>query len=337
MFIRKIYLKIRLFLYSIRKPLNRILTIFMIAVLSYFFINYVLLQSFILPKANYDKATKNYESAIVLYNFAYSYYSFDHFSNSNRKIFFSLPYKIAMCYIPQHQQDESVKSMLKGLTSVQKQYGYYSRENAYFIRKYLIKYFLTINNLHLAQQEFNILFNIYKTIGHNKSDLSEMLLLSGNLASQQKKYNQAIDYYERAYNNIIAQDDMDYEVFAEIIDRICDYQVKNNQTDQAIDLYDQSIDFLKSSSTDHTDLLAEMLISLGDLYAQDDKKTKEAIACYEEGIDYIKKLPKSSTLRQNITMYLLALKDLYNKDGQYDKAAKIDVELARKRRFSFLF
>jgi len=80
-----------------------------------------------------------------------------------------------------------------------------------------------------------------------------------------------------------------------------------------------------------------MLINLGDLYSQDDTTTKKAIKCYEHALKSIKELPRSNDYRENIKTYLVTLQNLYNKDGQSYKADEIDIELARQRRFAFIY
>lgn len=336
MIFRKLYIKIRLFLYSIRKILNGITTFLMISVLLYFFVNSFVFERVIIGKANIDEMNRNYKSAIAFYDVALTYYKVNHISQRNKELYFMLPYKISNCYLELNDKKNSVESMLEGITAIQGQYGIFSKETSYFMRKYLIEYYLENNKNNLAKQEFANLLTIYKQIGYSNAEMADAIRLSGDLYYQQKQYDTAMEFYERAYNAISAQSIIDYNVFERVVTRICDYEVSKGQTDKAIDIYKSSINILKNSNNDKPELTAEMLIDLGDLYKKDDKSTKDAISCYEEAIEIIKKLPKSTYLRQNITKYFLVLKGMYNDAGQFHKVDEIDVELARRERFSFL-
>ena len=227
--------------------------------------------------------------------------------------------------------------MLNAITAIQKQYGLVSEETAYFIKKYLIEYYLINNNIALARKEFHNLLTIYKTIGFDNAIIFEMISLHGDLYYQQKEYDEAMTYYEKAYNSLPDIQNVDYDVVVKITDRICENEIKNNNTDKAIEIYIKSIAILKKSKNQQPNLIANMLISLGNVYSLNDEATKDAIKCYEEAIRIIKKLPKTNYQRQNINNYLTILKDLYSNDGDFAKVSEIDLEIARKRRFSFLF
>ncbi len=337
MFLRKLYLKIRLFLYASRRTINKIILFSMLAASLYVLINSFVFGFFVIGKANDYQINKDYRNAITFYNAAYKYYGFNHLSEENKEIYMELPYQMAVCYLKNNDKKESVRIMLLGITSIQKQYGIFSPETAYFMRKYLIEYYLNNNNISLARQEFNNLLTIYKHIGYNNSEMASLVYLGGDLYYQQKKYEQAIIYYEKAYKIISGLSNIDYEVFSKIVNRICDYEIQNKKTDKAISIYTSSIQTLKTAIKPEPELTAAMLISLGNIYRNEDYNIKNAIKCYEEAIEIIKKLPKTTYLKQNINKYYEIMKDLYNKDGQYHKLNEIEVEMARKRRFSFFY
>lgn len=336
---RKLYLKVRLFLCSIKVSLNRIAVALMITILFYSFVNSFFFKEFIINKADEEKANHKCNNAVIFYNTAYFYYSFNHFSKLNKDIYFELPYKISLCYLEENNKEKSVKTMLNGITSIQKQYGVFSKETAFFIRKYLIEYYLTNNNLSSAKREFNNLLIIYKTIGYDNAIIADLNRLNGDLYYQQENYYEAIAFYKEAYNKIISQkNNIDFLAFAKIVNRICDYEVnKNNNIDEAIELYSNSVSILEKANNKHSDLTADMLIKLGDLYSQDDKTIRNAIICYEKAISIIKHLPVKHYLRKNIKTYLTVLKSLYNQNNQFQKANEIELEITKQKRFSFLF
>lgn len=309
----------------------------MIATIFYLFFNSVILERFVLGRAKYEETTNNPKSAIVFYNVAYTYYNINHYSQTNKEIYFDVPYRISLCYLKDGNREKSVQTILDAVTSVQMQYGLFSEETAYFLKKYLIEYYLINNNISLAQQEFNNLLTIYKKIGCDDSIIFDIMCLRGDLYYKQKNYEEAMPYYEKAYNYVRDKKNIDYDVLVRIVDKICENKINQKEPDSAISIYQDTINLLKNSGGKQSDLTAGILIELGDLYAQEDTKTKEAIKCYEEAIQIIKKLPKSFYLKQNITAYFNILKELYNKDGQFNKASDLDLELARRRRFSFFY
>lgn len=338
MLLRKIYLKTRLFFYSIRKLTSGFIIFAIIAILLYSFMNSFIFKRVVFKEAESKQAHAKYDSAINLYDVAYFYYNLDHFSNENKELYFDIPYQISMCYLGEKNKPKSVEVMLKALTSVQTQYGIFSRETAYFMRKYLIQYYLENNKINLAQREFNNLLIIYKNIGYNGNEMSDIIRISGDIYYQKKLYDTAINFYEQAYKSLSAQSDIDYEVFSKIVNRICDYEVMNKRPEVAVNMYKSSIQTLKNTGKKEDELTAKMLLRLGELYTTiGNTQQNEAISCYEEAIGIIKKLPKASYMKQNISNYYLTLKGLYNQTGQFHKAEDIDVELARRERFSFLY
>lgn len=337
--IKKMYLRIRFFLFSIRKILDKVAIFTMVAILFYIVINDFLFKNIILATAYDNQIMQNNKTAITLYNVAYSYYSLNHFSQENKQIYFELPYRISICYLNEKDKKDSVESMLKALTSIQQQSGIFSADTAYFMRKYLIEYYLTNNNFYLAQREFNNLLIIYKHIGYNDNEMVDLIRLAGDLYYQQKKYDQAINLYQQAYESLSVQKNIDYEVFTKIVDRICAYEIQEGNTQEAINIYKSSINLLDNTNTKQPELEADMLIDLGNLYVSKDNQNidvKSAIECYEKAIAIIKKLPRANYLRKNLDIYLTKLKDMYTQNNQFHDAQQIDSELLRRKRFSFL-
>lgn len=337
MILRKLYIKTRLFLYSIRGILNRIAVILMIGTLIYLFIDMLIFRALIIGKADNYEINHKYKNAITFYNIAYPYYKFNHFSEENKTIYFELPYKLSMCYLEINNKKSSVQKMLDGLTTIQNEYGFFSSENAFFMRKYLITYFLINDNPKLGKLEFGNLITVYKKIGYSESIVPDLIRLKGDLYYEQGNTDAAITLYGQAYNKIITQQDIDYEVFANIVDKICAYEVEIDDINSAINIYLTSINTMKAAGETDSDITAKMFINLGDLYAKEDNSTKNAIKSYEEAIEIIKKLPRSNYLRENITTYLTTLQDLYNQDGQFHKVDEINVELTKQRRFAFIY
>lgn len=337
MFYRKVYIKLRVFLYSIRHITNAILVVLMSSTLLYLFVNNFFFSRVINNLANNDELSGKYSNALNLYRFEYLYYSFNHFSNDNKDIFFELPYKKATCYLKTNEKQKSVESMLDGITAIQKQYGIFSKETAYFMRKYLIEYYLDNNKLQLANQEFRNLLTIYKKVGYSDAEMADMIRLSGDLYYEQKKYDEAMEFYRKAYSAISTSAIIDYPVYVKIVTRIADYELHNKNEEIAIQLYQSTIKQLETAGIKQNNLRAGLLIILGDLYDTKPNKIKDSISCYEEVIAIAKKLPNTSYLKQNIDNYYGTLRDFYNRDGQFHKVAEIDVELAKKRRFAFLY
>lgn len=334
--LRTLYFKVKLFLFSARTIIQGIVLAVIFFAVSYFLVNNFLFEDFIVSQARFDQLTYKYDNAINLYKVANVYYKVNHFSPENREIYFEIPYRLSMCYLAKNDKKQSIVSMLDGLTAIQVQYGIFSRETAYFTRKYLIEYYLANNQTHLARKEFDNLLIIYKNIGYNYNEMSDMIRIDGDLSYQKKDYDTAMMFYEKAYDSISTQTEIDYNVYTKVINRICDYKVQKGDAEEAVNIYKGAIGVLKNAGGDHNELTANMLMKLGDLYHQI-KLLKSAIDSYEEAIELIKKLPTKTFLKQNLSTCLITLKGLYNEAGQFHKVEDIDVELARQRRFSFMF
>ena len=311
----------------------------MLLTLFYLFLNSIVFERLLIGKAHNDEANNKYEKAISLYNIAYAYYELNHFSDDNKKIYFEIPYRISMCYLEEGDRERSIEHMLLAITTIQKEYGILSQENGYFIRKYLIEYYLDNNRNYLARQEFDNLLIIYKTVGYNNNEMSDIIRLSGDLYYQQNQYDTAMSFYEKAYKEISVQNQIDYDVFSKIVNRICAYEIANQRMDNAVNIYKSSIEILRSSGSKQNELTATMLLSLASLYSnnEDNQVSKNAIPYYEEAIALIKTLPNTDLLKQDLKTYLETLKDLYTKDSQFHNVQLIEAELTKMQRFSFLY
>lgn len=336
MLYKKLYWSARLFFYSKREVLNKIAVILMITILSYFVINNIFFTKIILGKANYEEIKQNYPKAITFYSIAYKYYGLNHFSENNKHIYFEIPYKISLCYLQEKNKQDSIKSLFEGLKNIQKEYGVYSKENAYFSRMYLIDFYLINNRYNLACKEFTNMIKIYRKVGYGNLEVADTIRIKGDLAYQQKNYDLAIDFYKKAINNFLFINKIDYTIYSRTIDRICNYYIENNNPQEAIKTYASAIDFVKKSNKNEKELRAQMLIKLANLYSLNDKTVKSAILCYEDALLIIDKLPSTTYSKQNINVYLQSLKNLYDLNNEYTKSREIEMELARKRRFSFL-
>lgn len=337
MILRKLYVKTRLYLYSNRKIINTITVTFMISILAYLFINFFVFERIIFGKAQEDDLSGKYDSAIVFYNIAYPYYKINHFSKQNKEIYLKIPYGLSMCYLKKNDKEKALENIYIGMRSTKKEYGIFSHESATFIRKYLIQYYLANDEVKLAEKEFSNLLQIYKKTGYNNSEIADIARTKGDIYYQQKDYATAVEFYKRAYRASHLGTDTDYEIFSNIINKLCNYEIAIGKTDEAILIYKQALTALKASGERESALSADMLINLGDIYKENDLSIKDAIICYEKAIEIIKQLPHISYLRQNLPAYLKTLKDLYNNNNQQQKARDIDAELLKIQRFSIFF
>ena len=335
MFFKKYYIKARVYLYSIRQLLNTVFVVFMLATLFCFFINTYIFGRVLSNLATNYEISGKYAEAINLYNIEYNYYTVFHFTNDNKERYFKLPYQIASCYLKRNEKHKSVDSMILGLKRIHTQYGTYSRETAYFTRKYLIEYYLDNKNYRLAYQEFKNLLTVYKKIGYRGNEIADMIRLSGDLYYAQQKYDEAMMFYGQSYKAISGQPEIDYETFVKIVNRLAEYDVLNKEPKAAISLYTKTIADLKLAGKKQNETRAQMLISLAEVYTETGN-VKSAIASYEQALEIIRHLSPTNYLRQNVITYLNTLKELYNDDGQFHKIDEIEVKITKVKRFSLL-
>lgn len=334
--LKKYYIMFRVFLNSKKHLLHDTITAGLVILALYFAINSFVFPVLVMGSANAEKQAGNCEKAIGIYNIAQFYYKFNHFSDENQRAYFEIPYQKAVCYLKMNKQQESLSSILGGMTTIQVQYGIFAPETAYFMRKYLIDYYIKLGNLKLATQEYNSLLVIYKKIGYSYSELADMIRLSGDLHYQRGNYDLAIEFYKKAYNAMQKGRISDYEIFYNIVTRIANYETANKNYDITKKIYTTGINSLLNSGKENRSLTASMYLQYGDFLAQQ-KNTKEAIISYENAIELIQKLPARDNLKRSLGTYLLTLKELYNEGGRFDKVREIDLKIARKRRFSFYF
>lgn len=309
----------------------------MIASLLLIFLNSFLSAKIIVNKADMEQINHNYKSAVFFYNIAYSYYCLNHFSQENKHLYLKIPYEIALCELKQKNNQKSSKILSVASSKIIKQYGYYSRENADFIREYLVEYSLSTNNINTARQELINSFTIYRKIGFNQNIMADLLRLNGDIFDLQKNYQKAAYLYEKAYSMINREPEIDYEIYTNIIHKMADCEVKQGHIENAIDIYKNTLHILQGSKRNENEAIAKIQLNLGDLYVKNELSYSGAIDAYENTINIVKTLPKTSYLRKNIYTYYEKLKDLYTKNNQSYKATDIDLELARRRRFAFFF
>ncbi len=107
----------------------------------------------------------------------------------------------------------------------------------------MVEYYLANNYTRLARKEFDNLLIIYKTIGYNYNEMSDMIRIDGDNLYQKKDYDTAMMFYEKAYDSISTQTEIDYNVYAKVINRICDYKTQKGDSDGAINIYKGAIVF----------------------------------------------------------------------------------------------
>lgn len=332
---RKLYVKSKLFLYSRRHIINALLITAMSAVLIGMFVNSFIFEKLVINQAATYAKKEKYKKAIQLYDVAYVYYKLFHFGEVNKEIYFEIPYKQAQCYLLQNNREKSITSMLNGITSIQNEYGIFSRETATFMRKYLIEYYLDNKKLKLATQEFNNLLVIYKKITYNASEQADLIRICGDLYYAEKHYDMAVEYYQKAYKSLVGAAKPEYGVLAKIVTRIANYEIANKREDIAANLYDNAINIIKIAPKRNHKYAAILLMDAGDLNIRRDND-KAAIIQYEEALEIIRKLPKTNYMRQNIDTYYNTLKGLYQDSGQFHKVREVDMILDREKRFNFL-
>lgn len=306
-----------------------IFTIFFYVFLNSFFIEKVLINN-----ADYYKINNKYKNALIIYTPLYYYYKVNHFSDKNLNNYWQIIYKITLCYYAQNDIKKADNVLFHANTEIQNQYGMYSKYTAEFIRKYLLEYLLLTNRTELAQQEFNNLLTIYKKIGYSNNIMYDLTRLSGDIYYQGGKYDEAIAMYEKAYNTIPFQKNVDYEIFAKTVNRICEYEIKKGNTYQALEIYSDSIEILKNISNKKQELTADMLIKFASLNAQNETSIDLAITAYKDAINIINTLPATNYLRQNLTVYkteLQKLQILSNKNNQTQETNKPAITTANNQ------
>lgn len=338
----KLYLKIKYYIRTNKKAINKFTAKAMVVILLIIFINTFFSVKILVNKADIDQINHKYSNALFLYGLTYSYYNINHFSKENKALFLRIPYEIAVCQLKQNNKRQSLKALSDASAKIVKQYGADSKENADFLRQYLIEYNIKTNNLQIASEELLYAFNIYRKVGFNQNIIADLLRQNGDIFYAQANYQKADFLYDKAFS-IIMQNynknspDIDYEIYTKIVHNICDCEVKTGQVDNAINIYQDTLKFLQQSSFKQNEAIANISLSLGDLYIKKGDSVSEAISCYNRAIDIIKNLPKASPLRKNLYSYYKTLKDLYVKNNQSYKASDIDLELARRRRFAFIY
>lgn len=336
LFLRKLHLKVKVFFNAYGKRIKTCAVNISVVLLLYFIVNSFIFAGLIMGFADASKYSHEYGKAISMYNLAGIYYKINHFSAKNKSIYFEIPYDKAVCYWEEGKKPESTKSMLDGIAAIQNQYGQTSVESAYFIRRYLIDYYLYCDKERLAELEFNNLLNIYKSTGYTTNDLADLVRLSGDLHYKKGQYDKAMDFYKRSYNAFSKGTDVDYDVFVKIVKRIAAYEAKKGNLTLASSILQASIETLKNSGKAQNSLTAELYLYYGDVC---DKQNdfKGAVLAYEDAIKIIRNLPETNYLKRSLSDIYLVLKRFYGETGQYTKSTEVDIQLARKRRFHIWF
>ena len=333
-FFRKRYLKIRVFFYTRRKFFKALFWTLALGAIAYYSINTLLFKNYFVGNAFTDKLEGNYQESISYYDKAQWYYDINHFSEDNKDIYFKIPYEKAVCYLKLNQPKKSISTMVSALTAIENEYGVYSEEMAHFIRKYLIEFYLQSDDVNLAYQEFKNLLDVYKHIGFSDPELADIMRLSGDIYYQKGQIDEAIELYQKAYKSAALIKQMDYDVFFNIVDRVTDYMDKELKNQQLEDIFKQSINVFTTAEPPKKEMAAAMLLKYGDYLAKHDHK-KEAVDKYYDALMYIRHLPRSSYLQKHSAEYIKSLKQLYDDIGQFHKVRQLDIEMAKKRRFSF--
>lgn len=315
---------------------QKLAIVFFALILICLWLLYTLVNSFYYPKviienARSEQFSQKYASAISIYDNANKYYNMNHFSEDNKKIYFGIPYQKAACFLGDKNMQASIRSMSDGVTSIQVQYGTFSPEFAYFIRKYLIPYYLEFGNVKLATKEFDNLLLIYKNISYSDAELADVARLSGDLYYENKQYDIAMQFYKKAYNALIQSKKADYEAFSQIVDRIVQYDIQDGRIELAFEVYRTSIDVLRNSGADQRELTAIMLVKYGDL-CLGQNQLPPAIKSYEEAVELIKALPRLNYMHKNLNFYLSILQKLYTDNGQFSKASEMEYEIAHPKK-----
>ena len=86
--------------------------------------------------------------------------------------------------------------------------------------------------------------SIYKKIGYTDNEMSDMIRLRGDLYYSQEQYDVAMRFYRKSYDSISKQSNIDYDILTKIVNRIAAYEVQNGDKDDAINLYQSTINEL---------------------------------------------------------------------------------------------
>ena len=151
--------------------------------------------------------------------------------------------------------------------------------------------------------------NIYKEL--SDADLNyicgyiQLLLNSGDYNIQADDLEEARICTEKAYSLIKEGKCNNPETQFHVYNNLA--YLSNEDADKAIDYYKNAQEFAKNSDIIEPHRYAQSLRLLGNLYAKVKKDTINAIACYEEAVDLLKK--------EDNNMYLAQLAQLYDALG----------------------
>lgn len=310
MSVRKIFVSITKFLRPIKHNLDKIFIVIVSLCCFYFVLNDLFMERSLLPDANTLMHEKDYKAALGRYNLALFYYKLNHYTNHTKNNYFDVSYKVSVCQYNENQKKKAYENILTTAREIQAQYGFYSKENAYFIKKYLMEFYLENNELVLANNAFRSLLIVESKIGYSNSETADLTRLSGDIYFMAKDVNTALILYNRAYEIISKETKPDYEILMNITNRVAKNKLSLLMTKESIDLYKSSISIVRKAPKKQNEILVNLLVNLGDICAKNDYTVGEAAECYKEAIEITKKLSMKTTAKQNLVEYISTYKKL---------------------------
>lgn len=327
---QRIYIKTMKGFQLLRRNFLKIAALAIIFYAFYWVVNDLFIERSLIPDANNLMQQKNYKSAIKRYKIAAKYYEINHYTLRARKKYCSVTYKITLCLLEQQDSKKAYENIFNTEKHIKWQYGYYSKENAYFIKNYLIDFYLKNENLNLARAAFKNLIIIDKKIGYSNSEMADLMRIAGDIYFKEKNVNAALESYSKAYETILREKNIDYEIFANVTNKICENQIQINMVDDAIKIYQQSIQTVRAAEKKQDFVLVNFLIKLGNIYATNDSTMNSAVLCYEEAISISKKLPQKTLPRQNLENYTAKYKKLSAKNSFIKNMEHVNAPSANK-------
>jgi len=319
---QRIYVKSLKVLRILRRNFFKIVLGFMIFSISYWLVNDLFVERNLLADATNLMQQKNYKVATSRYKLALRYYQINHFTENTKHKYFDVSYKFSICLLKQNFKKEAIQNMLDTESQVRWDYGFYSKDYEYFLRNYLIDFYLQINNINLTKRTFKKIIAINKNLGCNYSEMADLMRVAGDIYFNEKDLKSALNFYNKAYTIITNQKIPDYLILMNITNKICANEVKLGLSDNAIELYENSIEITRQASKPQDLVLSQLLINLGDLYSQNDQTMIDSVNCYEEAIEITKTMPMNTFPRQNLQNYILKYKDLKAKNEFLQKLNK---------------
>ncbi len=222
------------------------------------------------------------------------------------------------------------ENILNTQKDIQWQYGFYSKENAYFIKNYLIDFFIQNGNINLAKTAFRNLVAIDKKIGYDYSELADVTRITGDIYFAQGKIELALTFYNNAYNIISKEKNPDLKILMTITNKICENELKLQMIENVIEIYKHSIKIVRESPQKQETILVNLLINLGNIYSKSDDTMQNALDCYNEAILISKKLSIATTPRQNLENYISSYKKIKVKNDYLKHVENVNAPVLNK-------